>query len=155
LNKQETEDTVDNGIVYKNATSSHNIRNNPVIKNLLAKMPKNIANSFNDEQLTHLMTSIGSRSWGNHTVDKRGTFKLPLYKWRFYYVLLLGRNHRELSRNEKKISLISAAIFSTMLLTVSALFGLLVLYLLKSALGIDLFSGFSLGIWDWFKELFN
>jgi len=155
LNKQETEDNVDKGTEKQSATSSHNIRNNPVIKNLLAKMPKNIANSFNEEQLTHLMTSIGSRSWGNHTVDKRGTFKLPLYKWRFYYVLLLGRNHRQLSRNEKRLSLITTAIFSSLFLIVSSLLGLLVLYLIKSALGIDLFPGFSLGIWGWFKDLFN
>jgi hypothetical protein len=27
-----------------------------------------------------------------------------------------------------------------------------ILYLLKSALGINLFPGFSLGLWDWFKQ---
>lgn len=140
-----------------NVTSSliteKNIKNNPVIKNLLARMPQSIADSFNDEQLTNLMTAIGSRSWGSHAVDKRGTFKIPLYKWRFYYVLLLGRNYRELSRKEKQFSLINVAIFSTLFLIFSASVGLLVLYLIKSALGIDLFSGFSLGIWHWFKGL--
>jgi hypothetical protein len=39
------------------------------------------------------------------------------------------------------------------LLTLSLTLGLLVLYLFKSALGINLFAGFSLGIWDWFKTL--
>lgn len=140
-----------------NVTSSliaeKNIKNDPVIKNLLARMPQSVADSFNDEQLTNLMTAIGSRSWGNHTVDKRGTFKIPLYKWRFYYVLLLGRNYRELSRKERQFSLISVAIFSTLFLIFSASVGLLVLYLIKSALGIDLFPGFSLGIWHWFKGL--
>ncbi len=130
---------------------SNNIRSNPVIKGLISKMPKSVSDSFSDEQLTHLMTAIGSRSWGKHSIDQRGTFKIPFYRWRYYYVLLLGRNHRDLSRNEKKISLISATIFSTIFLTFSALLGLLVIYLLKSAIGIDLFPGFSLGIWDWFK----
>jgi hypothetical protein len=31
--------------------------------------------------------------------------------------------------------------------------GLLLLYLVKSALGIDLFDGYSFGIWHWFKSL--
>ncbi|MCP3667405.1 MAG: hypothetical protein GY696_33745 [Gammaproteobacteria bacterium] len=36
----------------------------------------------------------------------------------------------------------------------SILMGLLVRYLVKSALGIDLIPGFSLGIWGGFKALF-
>jgi len=134
-------------------TFNTNIKTEPVIKNLLSRIPKDIADSFSEEQLTYLMTAIGSRSWGKHTVDKRGTFKIPFYKWRFYYVLLLGRNHRELSRREKSLSLITSAIFSTIFLMFSATLGLLVLYLMKSALGIDLLPGFSFGIWHWFKGL--
>jgi hypothetical protein len=33
--------------------------------------------------------------------------------------------------------------------------GILVLYLVKSALGINLIEGFSFGIWDWFKGLWK
>jgi hypothetical protein len=116
-------------------------------------MPINIADSFSEEQLTHLMTAIGSRSWGKHAVDKRGTFKIPLYKWRFYYVVLFGKNYRELSRKEKHVSLITSAIFSTLFLLFCATLGLLIIYLIKSALGIDLISGYSFGIWTWFKGL--
>jgi hypothetical protein len=134
-------------------TSTHNVRNNPTVKNILARMPQKVADSFNDEQLTNLMTAVGSRSWGDHAIDQRGTFKIPFYKWRFYYVLLMGRNVRELSRREKKWSLISTAIVSTIFLIFCSVLGLLVLYLIKSALGIDLFPGFSLGIWGWFKGL--
>ena len=36
----------------------------------------------------------------------------------------------------------------------STLLGLLILYLVKSALGIDLVPGFSLGTWGWFKGEF-
>jgi len=39
-------------------------------------------------------------------------------------------------------------------LLVSAAVGILVLYLVKSALGIDLIPGYSCGVWDWFKEEF-
>ena len=129
------------------------VKNDPVIKNLLSRMPKKVAESFDDEQLTNLMTAIGSRSWGNHAVDKRGTFKIPFYRWRFYYVLLIGRNHRELTRQEKRLSLVTSAIFSSIFLMFCAALGLLVLYLIKSALGIDLLPGFSFGIWTWFKGL--
>lgn len=116
-------------------------------------MPENIANSFDDDQLTHIMTVIGARNWGNHVIDLRGTFKIPFYRWRFYYVILSGRNHRELSRKEKNLSLFGVAITTGLFLTFLGLVGLLILYLLKSALGIDLFPGFSLGIWDLFKKL--
>ena len=35
-----------------------------------------------------------------------------------------------------------------------AVLAVLVLYLVKSALGIDLVPGFSLGVWGWFKGVF-
>jgi hypothetical protein len=117
-------------------------------------MPEEVAASFTDEQLTHLLTAVGSRGWGKHKVDFRGTFKLPFYQWRYYYVLLAGKNYRELSRQEKRMSLVITAVASSLFLTFSAVLGLLVLYLIKSALGIDIFPEFSLGIWGWFKETF-
>lgn len=134
--------------------NNEKISEQPAIKKLLSRMPEPVAKSFSDEQLTHLLTAVGSRSWGKHKVDFRGTFKLPFYQWRFYYVLLAGRNHRELSRKEKRMSLLITAATSALFLMFSAALGLLVLYLIKSALGIDLFPGFSLGIWGWFKESF-
>lgn len=130
------------------------ITNQPAIKKLLSRMPAEVANSFTEEQLTHLLTAVGSRSWGKHKIDVRGTFKFPFYQWRFYYVLLAGRNHRELSRQEKKMSIIITAIVSSFFLIFCTTLGLLILYLIKSALGIDLFPNFSLGIWGWFKETF-
>lgn len=134
--------------------NSQNIRDNKTIIQLLDKMPTDVANSFNDEQLTHLMTAIGARNWGRHRIDKRGTFKIPFYKWRFYYVILFGKNHRELSRNEQQLSLLTLAIMTTLLISFSTFIGLIILYLIKSALGIDLFPNFSLGLWSWFKSLF-
>ena len=117
-------------------------------------MPEDIADSFTDEQLTYLLTAIGSRGWGKHKIDCRGTFRFPFYQWRFYYVLLAGKNHRELSRQEKNMSIIVTTIISTLFLIFSISLGLLILYLIKSALGIDLLPHFSLGIWGWFKGVF-
>ncbi|NQY50041.1 MAG: 3-phosphoshikimate 1-carboxyvinyltransferase [Colwellia sp.] len=133
-------------------TNDQKISEQPAIIKLLSRMPEEVADSFTDEQLTHLLTAVGSRGWGKHKVDFRGTFKLPFYQWRYYYVLLAGRNYRELSRQERRMSLTITAFISSLFIIFSATLGLLVLYLVKSALGIDIFPGFSLGIWDWFKE---
>ena len=136
------------------AQPKKNIRDEQTIKGLLDKMPPHVAESFNDEQLTHLFTILGARSWGQHSIDLRGTFKIPFYKWRFYYVFLTGKNHRNLSRKEKEMSLLSSAIVIGLFIFISSCVGLLVLYLIKSALGIDIFPNYSLGVWTWFKGLF-
>ena len=130
------------------------IRDEKTIKGLLEKMPPHVAESFDDEQLTHLLTILGARTWGKHSIDLRGTFKIPFYKWRFYYVLLLGKNHRNLSRKEMEVSLISKAIIISLFIFTLTSVGLLIIYLIKSALGIDLLPNYSLGIWTWFKGLF-
>jgi len=43
----------------------------------------------------------------------------------------------------------------SVVLTLSVLLMLLLTYLVKSALGIDIFEGYSFGVWGWFKGLFN
>ena len=116
-------------------------------------MPNNVANSFTDTQLMHLKLAIGARQWGKHKVDFRGTFPVPFVRSKIYYVFLMGRNHRDLTRKEQVISALTIALFVTVFIAVSVLFGILVLYLIKSALGIDIFKDFSFGIWSWFKGL--
>lgn len=144
---------VTNGLMKLKA-SNQKITEQPAIKKLLSRMPEEVSKSFTDEQLTHLLTAVGSRGWGKHKIDFRGTFKLPFFHWRYYYVVLAGKNYRELSRQEKRASLFITAMLSSIFIFFCAGLGLLVLYLIKSALGIDLFPGFSLGIWSWFKETF-
>lgn len=51
------------------------------------------------------------------------------------------------------MSLFVQAFFGTAFLFFCTGLGFLVLYLVKSAMGINLFDDFSLGIWDWFKSL--
>ncbi|MGF1762804.1 hypothetical protein [Aliivibrio kagoshimensis] len=121
------------------------IRSDPFVQKLLSRMPDEVSNSFTEKQLTCLLTSLGSRRWGRHKVDVRTT--VGFFHWRYYFVFLFGRNRRELSRLEERVSLLAKAV----MLTTALLFVLLVVYLLKSAAGIDLFPGFSLGIWGWFK----
>lgn len=131
------------------------IRNEPAIQNLLSRVPKKVADSFSDDQLLHLKVALGSRNWGKHKIDLRGTFVIPFISSRIYYVFLMGSNHRILTRHEKYISAITSTIFVTLFITFSVLLGILVLYLIKSALGINLIEGFSFGVWDWFKGLWK
>ena len=130
-----------------------NLQNDPAIRSLLERMPKNIQATFTDEQLAHLKIAIGARQWGNHAVDCRGVVKL--FKYRYYYVFLAGRNRRELSLKEQKIARFTQAIILSLAVTFTTLLTLLVLYLIKSAMGIDIFEGYSFGVWSWFKGLFN
>ena len=129
------------------------LRNDPSIRSLLSRMPENVQRTFSDKQLIHLKVAIGARQWGKHTVDYRGVIKF--FKYRYYFVLLAGRNRRELSEKEQKIAgilqAITIAIFSFFVITIL----LLVVYLMKSALGIDIFSNHSFGVWSWFSDLFK
>ncbi|MDC8830783.1 3-phosphoshikimate 1-carboxyvinyltransferase [Alteromonas gilva] len=131
------------------------VKDEAAIKHLLSRMPASVANSFTDRQLMHLKVALGARQWGKHKVDFRGTFPVPFMRSRIYYVFLMGRNFRELSRREQVVSAFSLAVFMTLFITFSVLMGILVLYLIKSALGINIFKDFSFGIWDWFKALWQ
>lgn len=113
-------------------------------------MPKSIQDSFTEEQLSHLKIAIGARQWGNHVIDYRGVIKI--FRYRYYYVLLAGRNRRVLSIKEQKIASVAQAIFFIGVFSLITVLTFLFLYLIKSALGIDMFKGFSLGVWDWFKS---
>ena len=95
---------------------------NLVITTLLDKVPADLRGSFTPEQLLALKVALG------------------------------GRNRRTLSDRERKVQRLGVAVFLTAFLLVSTAVGLVVLYLVKSALGIDLLPGFSLGVWGWFQE---
>jgi hypothetical protein len=130
------------------------IRSDATVHRLLERMPESVRDSFNDEQLMHIRNAIGARNWGNHSIDKRGVLALPMFSWRYYYVFLAGRNRRNLNSTEKNISRWLGSLLLASVTALVILFILLVLYLLKSAAGVDLFPGFSLGIWTWFKSVF-
>lgn len=123
----------------------------PALNSLLERMPPEVAQSFTEEQLSHLHSALGARSWKKHSLDIRSTFPIPFAKSRVYFVLLMGRNRRELTRREKQISAITFALIVMAFIALSTFFGLMVLYLIKWKLGIDLFpdSNFKLGHWFW------
>jgi hypothetical protein len=120
------------------------------IEGLTHRLPAHLRDSFTDDQLAALKVAFGARQWGQHPVDLRGT--IGFFHWRYYFVVLAGRQRRHLSRLEHEISRMAAASAIGIFLFLSILTGLLTLYLMKSALGIDVLPDTSLGIWDWFKQ---
>ncbi|EHK72598.1 3-phosphoshikimate 1-carboxyvinyltransferase [Pseudomonas sp. HR1] len=128
-------------------------RHDPFIAGLKERLPEELRESFTEEQLEALKLAFGTRSWGKHSVDLRGTVKF--WHRRYYFVFLAGRNYRQLSRLEQELSLLGKATVLAVILLACGLVGLLLLYLLKSALGIDIFPDYSFGVWTWFKGLFD
>ncbi|MDA4630429.1 hypothetical protein NZA98_04760, partial [Escherichia coli] len=78
-------------------------------------------------------------------IDFRHSF--PFLHRRYFVVFLCGRDLRKIPRE----STLLGRIFSTLAITFAVLFAilavLLALYILKSALGIDVFKNFHVGIW--------
>ena len=85
------------------------VREEPNVQHMLERMPKKVADSFSDEQLSHLNTALAGRRWGNHKVDVRGT--ISLLRSRYYFVLLAGIDKRDLSRTESRIGRNCCAFF--------------------------------------------
>lgn len=122
------------------------------VAKLLGMMPENVQESFTDVQLANLKLAIDANSWKKHSIDIRSTFSF--FSYRYYYLLIAGREQRQMSRGELRFKRLTYLLFLGLFITFSTLLGILVLYLIKSAMGIDLFANFSLGIWDWFKASF-
>jgi hypothetical protein len=131
---------------------THSIRKDPDIMSLLSRLPVETAAVFTDIQLSHLKVAIGSGQYRKHKVDIRGTIPLPFFPSRIYFVLLMGRNVRRLSRQEKSIAITAMLLLTVIFLVFSSALGLVIIYILKSALGINLLEGYSLGLWDWIKN---
>ncbi|MEE2730644.1 MAG: hypothetical protein VYA55_07450 [Pseudomonadota bacterium] len=103
-----------------------------------------VRSTFTPRQVTAIENAIrASRPYQKHPIDLRGTF--PLYFVRIYFVLLMGRDKRSQTRNQEERRRRHAAMGSALLsvyiiLSMLTPLLLLVLYLLKSVLGIDLFA---------------
>jgi len=116
---------------------------------LKERLPADVRESLTEEQLQALKIAFGARRWGRHPVDLRGT--LNVWRSRYYFVFLMGRNDRQLSRRERRLSRVANALTIAAFLLFSLLLGLGTLYVFKSALGINLLPNSSLGLWDWLK----
>ena len=123
------------------------------MQELLRRMPDEVARSFSVRQLQGLKSAISARQLGRHPVDIRGS--VPVIRHRYYFAVLAGRNRREMTAEEKAIDNMFAVIVLLAFLCFCMACGLVTLYLIKSALGIDVFDSFSFGLWGCVKSSFG
>ena len=124
----------------------------PAIERFYAQLDPQISEELTPEQKAGVEKAVLAITLGaRHKVDIRRSF--PFFGKRFYLVFLLGRDLRQQHRQESTLS----RILLTFLLLIAVLFVtcciLLTLYMIKSALGIDVFQNFHVGIWDWWLSL--
>lgn len=118
----------------------------------LSRIPPAVRSSLTDEQLRAIRKAVVQQSGsGNHRVAIR--FTLPLFFRKYYFAFFFGRDRRrgtvdnEISRIENTPKLVKSIFIFGGLSIFFFGFGLSVLtglYLLKNALGVDLFSDFHL-----------
>lgn len=129
----------------KDYVIKNTIRDDPFITSFLNQLPQEIADSFKDEQLFYIKICFGTRLKAKHTIDIRKIFGFG--SWRYYWVFLLGRNRRDLSKIEVKINRFNRLIRLCLIPFLLSICIVIALYLIKSFLGIDIFPQFSFGLW--------
>jgi len=134
-----------------NNKSTNKSANKDSFQAFIAKIPKDISDGFSDKQIIALESAVAQAEWGNHAIDLRDS--IGIFNWRYYFVFISGRDKRGNSTRRHKIMGIVKLMLLLGYLVSSTLLGILALYLVKSAYGIDLFQGYSFGVWHWFKEL--
>lgn len=125
------------------------IRTDPFIKRILGRMSSENRDSFTEDQLISLKSVLSGQKWEKHPLDIRGV--LRFWRWSYYYVFIAGKETRALSRRQEQVTRTAYAFFIFGFFVFSTLLGLVTLYLIKSALGINIMSGESLGFWGWLK----
>ncbi len=113
---------------------------------LFERLPADLRASLSPEQRAALQQAL-RQQWRRHAIDIRHSF--GFWRWRWYFVVIAGRDRRELTRRQEKFFSMAEFGFWLGYLGFSILLGLLALYMIKSALGIDLFPNHHLGVWTW------
>ena len=120
-------------------------------KALFRQFPNEIAESFTDTQRYHIEKVFKNHYSKKHRIDIRFSVPLPFTPLKYYCVMLMGRDVRGITRQEKTIAALTLLLVVTLMLSVAGTLGIIILYLIKSSLGINLFDDLSLGLWEWLK----
>ncbi|WP_122036537.1 hypothetical protein [Aliivibrio sp. EL58] len=123
-----------------------------LLAHFYSSLDENVIDSLSEEQKKSIERAIIATGLGsNNRVDIRKS--ISIFNKRYFFVLLLGRDYRQQLRKESPFALFMLTLLIAM--GVLGILGLAVfaLYLIKSAMGIDIFHNFSFGVWDWFKSL--
>lgn len=125
-----------------------------LIAQFYVSLDETTANELTSEQRKSIERAIIATGLGsNNKVDIRKS--ISIFNKRYFFVFLLGRDFRQKIRNESPFALFMMTLLTTLGVLTLFCLAILTLYLIKSALGIDIFPNFSFGIWDWFKELIH
>lgn len=130
----------------------------PFLERFFSRIPREMAESFTDDQLFAVKQAFADQSARDHSIDIR--LSLPLLFQRYYVVLICGPERRDRARRRRdraahQLARRTNVVFMTTLLLFSALSLLGMIYILKSALGIDLVPNTSLGFWTSVREQFS
>jgi hypothetical protein len=138
----------------KNERTAMSLQNpiyqDPFISALLKRMPESVAQSFSEQQLECLHHALTFKRGKVHPLDIRGSITIWDHAW--YYVVLGGVDRRALSRRQEYALSWSGRFFIAAGLLIAICLILLTLYLVKSAFGIDIIPGHSIGLWDWLNS---
>lgn len=121
---------------------SKEMTEDPFTAAVVRRLGNDILLSLTEEQRQRMMKAIyDSRPLKEHPLDLRGV--VPFFFWRFYYVLLMGRDRRTTTsrietERRRRARFIEDAIHAVVLLWHVVFVLAVVLYLVKSALGINL-----------------
>lgn len=118
----------------------------------LSRLPRDVRNGLTHEQISAIRTALGDQlNSSRHAVDLR--LRLPLFFKSYYLVFFMGRDRRRTIFNIERYRLellpkrLRRGIYlvaSSIVLMSLFLCCLALLYLVKSALGIDLFKSIHL-----------
>lgn len=136
-------------------TAARNVRRDVFVERFLQRVPEDLADSFSDRQLMAVKTAFGARARGAHPVDIR--LNLNFWLWRGYLVVLAGPERRSADRlaaERSRFPLITLGntVFALGLGLAALCAAFVILYIVKSALGINLLPNYSLGLWGALKE---
>jgi len=117
----------------------------PFTHHVYQSIDADVRATLTPRQVHAIETAIrANKPFQKHPVDLRGTF--PLFFMRLYFVILMGRDKREPTKNKeanrrKRAALSSAVLSVYILICMFIPIGFLALYILKSFIGIDLIEG--------------
>jgi len=125
---------------------------NIMVENTVKQIHPLIYASFSPKQLEAIRTAIKTSLPKKHAIDVRGI--IPLFFIRLYFVFMLGRDPRQsihhIESDRRTTSLLMASVlFLAVMMIGLVIFSLGILYILKSELGINIFSDRHL--WDFIR----
>ncbi len=130
----------------------------PFLERFFSRISREAAESFSDDQLLAIKQAFADQVGRDHSIDIR--LSVPLLFRRYYMVFIAGPERRDRARRRRdkagRRGANRASLGFMLLMLIVMLMSLLgFLYLLKSALGIDLLPDMSLGIWKTISEQFG